>query len=194
MDWITILLMAVGLAMDCFAVSVAQGLDGEQNAKRVEHQMRSEVWLMALLFGLFQGIMPLIGYYGGSLFTAFFERFAPWVALILLTIIGGKMILDSVTEKKNNKQHHANWTVPYLLLMAAATSIDALATGIVFIPYPDYLWGGIILIALVSFGLSLLGYYMAYEVTKYIRIDTGLIGGLILIAIGLKIFIEGICF
>ena len=187
MDLITILFMAVGLAMDCFAVSVAQGLDTDIKNR----QNQPKILLMAFLFGLFQGGMPLIGYYAGSLFSDFFSRYAPWIALIILAFIGGKMIIEAVHEKEKEEAHQSNWSLPYLLLMAVATSIDALATGVVFIPYPGELWIGISLITLVSFLFSLLGCFIASEASKAKDLNAGLIGGIILVAIGVKIWVEG---
>ena len=188
MDLITILLIAIGLAMDCFAVSVAQGLDTDVRD--------SKTWpfigLMAFLFGFFQGAMPLIGYFAGSLFTDFFDTYAPWIAMILLAFIGGKMIFEAAREKNEEKPHQSNWRIGYLLMMAVATSIDALATGVVFIPYPEYIWLGIGLIALVSFGFSILGCIIGSQSQKLLQLDPGLIGGIILIGIGVKIFVEGV--
>ena len=102
------------------------------------------------------------------------------------------MIVESF-EKKEQK-HDANWTIPYLLMMAVATSIDALATGVVFIPYPEKLWISIAIIAFVSFALSIVGYFLARQLKKIMRIPAELVGGVILVAIGIKIFIEGVCF
>lgn len=179
--------MAIGLAMDCFAISIAQGLDTD--IKNRHNQPK--ILLMATLFGLFQGGMPLIGYYAGTLFTDFFSRYAPWIALIILSFLGGKMILEAAREKENKEAHKSNWGIGFLLLMAVATSIDALATGLVFIPYPNQLWIGIALIALVSFLFSLLGCFIASESGRSKDINAGLIGGIILIGIGVKIWIEG---
>ena len=188
MDLMTIMLMAVGLAMDCFAVSVAQGLDTDIH----DPKNRGKIGLMACLFGLFQGGMPLIGYYAGSLFTGFFSTYAPWIALAILAFLGIKMIVEAAREKSADKEHQANWTLRYLLLMAVATSIDALATGVVFIPYPDYLWMGVGLIALVSFGFSIVGCQVGWESKKLLGVSPGLVGGIILIGIGVKIFVEGV--
>lgn len=188
MDLITIILIAIGLAMDCFVVSISQGLNVESGDKKRE----GEAIIMAILFGFFQGVMPLIGYFGGSLFVDFFDRYAPWIALVLLAFIGGKMIIESF-EKKEQK-HDANWTMPYLLMMAVATSIDALATGVVFIPYPEKVWISIAIIAFVSFALSIVGYFLARQLKKIMHIPAELVGGVILVAIGIKIFIEGVCF
>lgn len=179
MDVITIILIAIGLAMDCFAVSIAKGLANGR-------WQRQALW-MVLLFGIFQGAMPLIGYFAGAVFSAFFSRFAPWIALVLLGYIGSKMIWDSL---HNEKETHSNDTPIWLL--AIATSIDALATGVVFIPYPEVLWMAIGIIALVSFVFSLVGYCIGWKVGERFTFNVELLGGIILIAIGLKICLEGI--
>jgi len=183
-DILSIILIAVGLAMDCFAVSIAQGLG--TNVRDVKQQPK--VLLMAFLFGLFQGGMPLIGYFAGTLFADFFSRYAPWIALILLAFIGGKMIIESFKKKE---KHTANWTLRFLLLMAVATSIDALATGVIFIPVPERLWLGISLIACVSFLFSILGCIIGSVLGTRFKLNVELIGGLILIGIGIKIWVEG---
>ena len=184
MDILSIILIAVGLAMDCFAVSIAQGLDTD--IRDVKQQPK--VLLMAFLFGLFQGGMPLIGYFAGTLFADFFSRYAPWIALALLTFIGGKMLFESFGKKE---EHKANWQLSFLLVMAVATSIDALATGVIFIPCPDKVWLGISLIALVSFLFSLLGCTIGSLFGTRFKLNAEMIGGIILIAIGLKIWMEG---
>jgi putative Mn2+ efflux pump MntP len=185
-DLLSIILIAIGLAMDCFAVSTAQGL-GSNTQKR-----QPKYLLMALLFGLFQGGMPLIGYYAGIVFADFFSRYAPWIALVMLATIGGKMIWESL-QKKEEKDEAANWSITHLLLLAVATSIDALATGVIFIPVPDKLWLGISIIGLVSFIFSIGGYHIGRWVGR-LKINVELIGGLILVGIGIKICVEGVCF
>ncbi len=221
MDTISIVLIAIGLAMDCFAVSITSGLRVER--QRLFSKPNRPI-LMAVLFGVFQGGMPLIGYYAGTLFTNFFSRFSPWIALVLLGIIGGKMIWESFRENrilcalnkqrcsKHNAQcdfhgnkalcpHHvcpsaeegcADFSLRNLLLLAVATSIDALATGVIFIPVPEMLWIGVGIIALVSFLFSMGGYLIGVFVGAKFHFNVGLLGGIILILIGLKIFIEGV--
>ena len=181
MDLLTILVIAVGLAMDCLAVSIAQGL-------AVKPSERPRPLLMALLFGLFQGGMPLIGYFAGSLFAAFFDTYAPWIALALLAFIGGKMVWESLHEKQETA---AGWRLSRLLILAVATSIDALATGVIFIPAPEMLWTGIVLIGLVSFLFSVGGYHIGKDMGKRFTLNVELLGGVILIGIGLKIWAEG---
>ena len=181
MDLLTIILIAVGLAMDCLAVSIAQGMTGTQ-------EKRPRPLLMAVLFGLFQGGMPLIGYFAGCIFADFFRLYAPWIALALLAFIGGKMIWESLQEKE---EHAAGWQLGRLLVLAVATSIDALATGVVFIPVPERIWLGISIIGLVSFLFSIGGYHIGKYVGDRFHLNVELIGGIILIGIGLKIWVEG---
>lgn len=206
MDVLSIILISIGLAMDCFAVSTAKGL---QHA-------RWSMWavLMAVLFGLFQGGMPLIGYFAGTLFADFFSRFSPWIALALLAFIGGKMIWESVKgvdeapgalveaakpldvatldEAATQLDGKTGWSVWNLIVLAIATSIDALATGVIFIPVPEVLWLAIGVIAFTSFAFSITGYLIGVFVGNRFKLNVELIGGLILIAIGLKIWIEGV--
>jgi len=187
MDLLSIILIGVGLAMDCFAVSTTKGL--------CQGRWCKEALLMAFLFGLFQGGMPLIGYYTGTLFSTFFSRFAPWIALGLLGFIGGKMVWESLhhdNEEESCDVHHTNWSIGNLLMLAVATSIDALATGVIFIPVPESLWLGISIIAFTSFAFSMAGYLIGVFAGK-LKVNVELIGGIILVAIGLKIFIEGVC-
>ena len=184
MDLITILLIAVGLAMDCFAVSIAQGLATNPQ----DLNCRPKPVTMALLFGLFQGAMPLIGYYAGNVFADFFRLYAPWIALVFLAFIGGKMIWESLHEQN---EETSGWQLQRLLVLAVATSIDALATGVIFIPVPEKVWVGVGIIGLVSFLFSIGGYHIGRYVGTRFRVNVELIGGIILILIGLKIWIEG---
>ena len=123
MNLISVILLAIGLAMDCLAVSSMKGVVGGKRP-----------WLMAILFGLFQGGMPLIGYAAGSAFASVIDRFDHWIALVLLTFIGGKMIWESFHEPTENTSK-SDGSIAELLTLAVATSIDALATGVIFVPY-----------------------------------------------------------
>lgn len=202
MDIVSIILIGIGLAMDCFAVSTTQGLKETRWTAKA-------VW-MALLFGVFQGGMPMIGYLCGTIFTDFFRSYSPWIALGLLAYIGGKMIWESIHEKEEKDEkkelekreeekqervafveERADWSNRYLITLAVATSIDALATGVIFIPCPYIIELAIVIIALCSFVFSLSGYLIGVYVGQKFRLNVELIGGLILIGIGLKIFIEG---
>ncbi|MCQ2333902.1 MAG: manganese efflux pump MntP family protein [Paludibacteraceae bacterium] len=185
MDILSIILIAIGLAMDCLAVSLTKGL---QQARWCMPAL-----LMAVLFGAFQGGMPFIGYYAGTLFVDFFSRFAPYIALVLLTFIGGKMIWESLrTDDNESFSVTTDWRLKTLIVLAIATSIDALATGVIFIPVPHVLWLAIAIIALTSFLFSLMGYLIGVYVGQRFHFNVELLGGIILVTIGLKIFIEGV--
>ena len=196
MTLITIILIAIGLAMDCFAVSVCKGMASAHSTGKADLQAayRSSVQrpiLMAVLFGVFQGGMPLIGYFAGTLFADFFHRFAPWIALTLLSFLGIKMIIESF-KPDSCDSHSADFGIILLLTLAVATSIDALATGVIFIPHSSRLWIGVGIIALVSFLFSIAGYVLGFTSGKKLRINHELLGGIILILIGIKICLEGI--
>lgn len=196
MDIFSIILIAVGLAMDCFAVSIAKGIvcGQKHHVKSLFDGKISWGWpfLMAILFGLFQGGMPLIGYFAGTFFASFFSRFAPWIALALLAFIGGKMIWESLHEDDEEADGETHFSLKELLILAVATSIDALATGVIFIPYPEVVWLGIGIIAFTSYLFSLLGYSIGLLSGKAFHFNVEMLGGIILICIGLKIWIEGI--
>ena len=187
MSILTIILLAVGLAMDCFAVSVCKGLTSPHGYE----PRYIKPMLMALLFGIFHAGMPLIGYFAGSFFASFFERFAPWIALALLGFIGGKMIYDSLHDD-DDAVHLADFSFLGLLSLAFATSMDTLATGVIFIPHPDVLWIAVGIIAATCFLFSMTGFVLGHLVGTHLRVNVNILGGVILILIGLKIFLEGI--
>jgi putative Mn2+ efflux pump MntP len=189
MDLLTILIIAVGLAMDCLAVSVAQGI-------AVQPTDRPKPLLMALLFGLFQGGMPLISYYAGSLFAAFFTRWSPWIALVLLCLIGGKMLWEAYKERNGQEENadtgNSILGIGTMLLLSIATSIDALSIGVLFIPVPEVLWRAVAVIACTSTFFSVIGYALGKTLGKHLPFNANIIGGIILIAIGIKICLEGV--
>ena len=187
MSIITIVLLAIGLAMDCFAVSVCKGLTSPHGY--VPRYIKPI--LMALLFGVFHAGMQLIGYFAGSLFASFFERFAPWIALLLLGFIGGKMIYDSLHDD-DDKTHLADFSFWGLLSLAFATSIDTLATGVIFIPHPEVLWIAVGIIAATCFLFSMTGFVLGHLVGARLRVNVNILGGVIIILIGIKIFLEGV--
>jgi len=193
MDILSIIFLAIGLAMDCFAVSIAQGMQ--------RTPLRSVI-PMAMLFGLFQGGMPLIAYYAGGVFEDFFTRWSHWIALILLAFIGGKMLVEAIVESRKSKvesdqqsavsNQQAALTLSTMLILAVATSIDALSIGVLFIPVPEVLWLAIALIAATSTLFSLVGFWLGKIFGEHITINANIPGGCILIAIGIKIFVEGL--
>ena len=186
MDIISIILLAIGLAMDCFAVSIAQGMQGGK---------LRPIIVMAVLFGLFQGGMPLIAYFAGSIFADFFTRWSPWIALVLLVLIGGKMLFEAYKESRQQSaddEQPSVLTLGTMLLLAIATSIDALSIGVLFIPVPEVLWLAVSIIAATSTAFSLIGFWLGKNLGRHLPFNADILGGCILIAIGIKIFVEGV--
>ena len=189
MNLLTVLLLAVALAMDCFAVSISQ-------ATCVKQPMWGKWTVMALLFGLFQGVMPLIGFFVMRLFADFITTYDHWFAFVVLGFLGARMIKEDLTA--DDDEEAACQEVcpkhPYqlgrLLILSVATSIDALATGVVFVPEPNWLVVGVIGIGMVSFLASLVGSVIGNKLGNRLNFKWGVIGGVILIAIGTKILIE----
>lgn len=173
-----IILLAVGLAMDCFSVSVVQGVRSQGGRFGLPVMV---VW-MIVAFGLFQGAMPLTGYFAGGVAEEFVNRYAGWVALALLGFIGGKMFLDSFREEESAPR----LTFPQVLLLAIATSIDAAVSGILFVPVPGLLWQAVAVIAVTSSLFSLTGYALGHFIGR-LPFNAERVGGIILVLIGLKI-------
>lgn len=189
MGIIDIILLAVALAMDCFTVSIVSGLTSQDSPS-------AQPWLyrMALLFGLFQAVMPLLGWLGIIHFETYIEAYDHWIAFALLAFIGGKMVWESFGPEE--EQHFNPRHLHTQLFLAVATSIDALAVGISF-ALTGYgalsqLTLPLVIIGLVSFLFSIAGYHLGRRFGKPItkRMKPELVGGLILIAIGLKILLQ----
>ena len=186
MDILAAFLIAVGLSMDAFAVSVCKGMAMNAFSRR-------EANLMGLFFGGFQALMPLIGWGVCVRFAKYVMEFDHWIAFGLLLFIGGKMIWESFSDKE--EQHFNPRRLHTQLLLAVATSIDALAIGISFActgyTVLSQLTLPLIIIGIVSFLFSLIGYHLGRRFGKTItkRMKPELIGGLILIGIGLKILL-----
>lgn len=194
--FLQIILIGVSLAMDAFAVSICDGLSiTNLNGKR-------RVFI-SVVFGLMQGIMPLIGYYLGSLFYEYIKNFDHWIAFVLLLLIGGKMLYDGIKDLvKPEECKPETFKVSKILLQGLATSIDALAIGITLNGVLVYTgtsfdWANIYfevtLIIIVTFGISLVGILLGGVITKLLHGKYSIaeiIGGVILIAIGAKILIE----
>jgi len=183
-------LLGVGLAMDAFSVSLANGLN--------EPCMRkSKMSLIAGTFGIFQALMPLIGWvlvHTMIEYFSFFEKFIPWIALALLVIIGGKMLLEGL-EKKDEADVCSLKGITFgaLLVQGVATSIDALSVGFTIAEY-NFIEAlvSVLIIAVVTFFICLLGLFLGKKVGTKFAGKASIFGGIILILIGLEIFISGI--
>ena len=212
MSLLDIILLAVALAMDCLTLSVVSGVigftvyslqftddytDGSEGlaSKSTVNRKPSTVNIrMAFLFGFFQALMPLIGWAGISHFQSYMEAYDHWIAFLLLGFIGGRMVWESFHPEEG--QHFNPRRLQTQLLLAIATSIDALAVGISFActgyEQLSQLWMPLAVIGMVSFLFSLLGYWAGYHFGRGIisRFKPELIGGVILILIGVRILMS----
>ena len=183
MNFIELLLIAVGLSMDAFSVSICKGLTTKKFS-----------WRMALLCGLwfggFQVLMPIAGYFLGAQFQEMIEAYDHWIAFGLLFLIGANMIREAVWEKKEEGKENGALDFKTMLFLAIATSIDALAVGVSFACIQVKLWSSLVVIGLTTFVFSVLGVKIGNVFGSKYEKSAGIIGGIILILIGLKILLE----
>lgn len=185
-----LLLLSVGLAMDAFAVSICKGL-------AVKKLTIKESLICGIWFGAFQGIMPFIGYMVGSRFEKWISIVAPWVAFILLTMIGVNMVREAFSDE--DEEEKADFDVKTMFMMAVATSIDALAVGITFVAVPvnaipvgkfENMLFAVVTIAVITFIISAAGVKIGNIFGTRYKSGSEVMGGVILIFIGLKTLIE----
>lgn len=185
MSILEIWLLAVALAMDCFAVSITSGF--------ILNRVRwKPILTMAFLFGLFQALMPFAGWIGTKYFSAYIEHIDHWIAFALLAFIGGKMFIEGC--KGGEEAHFDPTRLAVVLGLAVATSIDALAVGISFTcigmdTFAAILWP-LCCIGIVSFAFSLGGSFIGIFIGRKFHFPIEQTGGLILIGIGIKILLE----
>jgi putative Mn2+ efflux pump MntP len=181
---VTVVLTAVGLAMDAFAVSITSGI----TLKRPTIANGVQI---ALFFGGFQALMPLLGWAGGRAMADIVTGFDHWVAFGLLTLIGGKMICEATRDEAGegitNPLHPG-----VLLMLAVATSIDAFAVGVTFAFLNIAILGAVATIGAITFAISFVGVYAGNGIGRLCGNKMEIVGGLVLIAIGVKILIEGL--
>ena len=185
MGFAELFLIGVGLSMDAFAVSVCKGLNmhGKINFKHAG--------VIALFFGGFQAIMPLIGYFLGMGFEKYITRRDHWIAFLLLGFIGGKMIVEAIKEwNEVDKQEEDKLDIKELFVLAVATSIDALAVGITFAFLNVNIWSAISIIGTTTFVLSIIGVVIGNKFGSKYKSKAELVGGIILVLMGVKILLE----
>jgi putative Mn2+ efflux pump MntP len=185
LDIISLLFVAVGLAMDAFSVAITDGIV-LKNRLRMRNALK-----IGLFFGFFQAVMPMIGWFLGINFRKYIEACDHWIAFILLAVIGGKMIFDAIQEKKETEcelQDPLNNKV--LFMLAIATSIDALAVGITLATVNANILLSAAVIGIVAFVFSVAGVYIGKKSGDLFGNKAEIIGGVVLIGIGLKILIE----
>jgi Predicted membrane protein len=182
MDFITILIIALSLSFDTFAVSVSYGVIQSHIL------FRQALWI-AIVFALFQGGLTIAGYYLGSIISDALKAADHWIALGLLSFLGTKMIIEGFKKKKDEKAKDFNSAL-VLLTIAIGTSIDAFAVGISFALLDVKIWEAGIIISTVTFLASMAAIRIGKSAGKRLGNKVEIIGGLLLIAIGIKIFLE----
>jgi len=182
MSLLSMLLIAVGLAADAFAVSVAEGMVIERAAGR--HTLR-----VSGLFGLFQGLMPVLGWLAGGALRGLVGCFDHWVAFVLLTLIGGKMVADAVLGIESGPGPEGSGRLR-LLGLAVATSIDALVVGVSIAMLRVQIWTPALVIGLVTAALCAVGVQAGDRIGTRLGRRAEVVGGLVLVALGVKILFE----
>ncbi len=178
-----ILLIAIGLAMDAFAVSVCKGL----RMQKIDYKYSA---ILSAFFGIFQALMPLSGWIIGIKFAKYIEFIDHWLAFILLTAIGGKMICEAFENKDNLDE--TNYDYREMFALAIATSIDALAVGIMFAMLEVNIIVAILIIGIIAYILSFLGVMIGNRYGVKYKKKAEIAGGIILVFIGLKVLLEDI--
>jgi putative Mn2+ efflux pump MntP len=181
-----IIIIAIGLSMDAFAVSIILGLSTEKLRFK-------EAIIPGLYFGIFQALMPCIGYFAGINFASKIQQFEHWIAFVILGFIGGKMIKDSFS-KKEDKVDENPFKFVKMLVLAIATSIDALAVGITFSFFKINIFIAIAIIGFTTFIISICGVIIGKTFGAKFKSKAELVGGVILVGIGVKIVIEHLFF
>lgn len=183
MDLLTLFLLAVGLSMDAFAVSICKGLAMQKITVK-------QAGIVGLWFGGFQALMPALGYLLGTTFAQFVNVVADWIAFILLALIGGNMVKEALS--KEEEKADASLGFKEMLVLAIATSIDAFAVGVSFacMEIGSLIIPAVLFIGVITFALSMAGVKVGNVFgTKY-KSKAEMAGGIILILLGLKILLE----
>lgn len=183
MDLVTLFLLAVGLSMDAFAVAICKGLA----MKKISFK---QAGIVGAWFGIFQALMPTLGFLLGTSFASFVHVVADWIAFVLLVLIGANMIKEALS--KEEEETDASLSFQKMLLLAIATSIDAFAVGVsfAFMEIGGLMAPAVLFIGIITFVLSMIGVKVGNVFgTKY-KSKAEFIGGIILILLGIKIILE----
>lgn len=184
MSFMELVLIAVGLSMDAFAVAICKGLSVQKLGWK--HYLTVGVW-----FGGFQALMPTLGYLLGTTFERYITSVDHWVAFVLLCLIGGSMLKEGLAKEEEEREERAGFDFKSMLLLAVATSIDALAVGITFALLPDVnIFSAVGLIGTITFCLSAVGLKVGNIFGLKYKSKAEVVGGVILILIGVKILLE----
>lgn len=184
MDIFELFFIAVGLSMDAFAVSICKGLSTKD--LKVKHYLTVGLW-----FGGFQALMPSIGYFLGSRFENYITNFDHWIAFILLGFIGANMIKEALAKEEEKDEENDSFAFKTMLVLAVATSIDAMTVGIMFglLPGVNIVWA-VSFIGITTFIFSAAGLKVGNVFGLKYKSKAEFAGGLILILMGIKILLE----
>lgn len=182
MSLISVFFIGIGLSMDAFAVSIAKGMTMKK------HEVLRYALILAVFFGMFQALMPLLGWLAGSYFQEIIASFDHWIAFGLLAIIGINMIREALHPDLD--QQDASLSLQTILILAIATSIDALAVGISFALLEVDIVLAIVIIGITTFVLSFLAVFIGHFMGGLLEKYAGILGGIILLLIGIKIVFE----
>lgn len=186
MDFLTLSLLALALSADAFAVAVTNGIYDSSVTKR-------DAFSTALTFGFFQALMPILGFVLGTTFSEVVSRYQHWIALFLLGAIGVNMMVEAVKETNNPDNNFCEiniFTPRNLIMQGIATSIDALAAGVSLAVLEINIITSALLIGIITFTLCAFGVYIGKKFGSLLGLRARFIGGLIILSIGVKIFIE----
>ncbi|WP_295617283.1 manganese efflux pump MntP family protein [uncultured Methanobrevibacter sp.] len=184
MDFISTLLIAIALAMDAFSVSLTKGFT-------LKNLTKSQALWFGIFFGGFQSLMPVLGWLGGIQLEWLITTFAPWIAFILLVLIGSNMIRESFSNE-DEEETSDKFSFKELTLLAIARSIDAFAVGITYAVLKTDILIPVIIIGVVAFIFTIIGLYLGKKIGNYFGDKFEILGGVILILLGFKILLEGL--
>jgi len=184
MEILTTLLIAVALAMDAFSVSLTKGFVMKKITKK-------QILWYAIFFGGFQSLMPILGWFLGVQLEGIVSSFAPWIAFILLTLIGTNMIRESLSKDEDDPDKN-KFSFTELTFLAIATSIDAFAVGVTYAVLGENITIPIIIIGLVAFIFTIIGIYLGKKIGDYLGDKFEIMGGVILILLGLRILLSAL--
>lgn len=186
--WFSLVLIAIGLAMDAFAVAICNGI-------RIKNIKLWQGIVIALTFGVFQGLMPTIGYFLGETFISYIEDYDHWVAFALLDGIGLWMIFEGIKDiiKKEEEEKEIKFNIWTILFQGVVTSIDAFAVGITLTTFDIFIaWDALVIFG-ITFVIAFIGVILGKQINKLLKGKysiANIIGGLILVALGIYIVIE----
>lgn len=185
MNLFDIVLISIALAMDAFAVSICKGLVLTQRSIR-------SALIVGLYFGVFQTLMPLLGYFFGKSISVYIVSFSAYISFFLLLLLGGNMIYASIKKEEEKKEEKEKALAPLVMLSAAvATSLDAFAVGIIFSSSSVPLFLAVTLIGIITFCISFIGVRIGYLFSERFQKYADILGGIVLICIGFKILLLG---